>query len=120
MAAKSHSTPQADSQAGNAWEYPERSRRQKKSPAPGAWGAIKRGAQIWAKILVPNYLQKLGYFGVKKVRRGGARWCLTSVIPLPRVKWAKSGQTLGRPYPPPDIFLAQQDHTIAPPEAQYF
>ena len=33
---------------------------QKKSPAPGAWGAIKRGAQIWMKILVPHVLHKSG------------------------------------------------------------
>ena len=34
--------------------------KQKKSPAPAAWGAIKRGAQIWKKILVPHFLQKPG------------------------------------------------------------
>ncbi len=32
----------------------------RKAPRRVRWGARKRGAQIWAKILLPNYLQKHG------------------------------------------------------------
>ncbi len=33
---------------------------QKKSPAPGAWGAIQRGAQIRGNVQMPNFLQEPG------------------------------------------------------------